>query len=259
MTHHTTSAKLGGNRTVLLAALFFLAGLAALVALFGALAQPAYAAVARVGPTSAATGFPVWYQDATRQRLELCLDGPPLCLTDRADLTAPEGEAFWWAAEADINRRGAPGGTAQLVLAAEAAFASNKADSQISFGRVRVRVDDLRPNTAYSVTYPYGVHTLRSNDLGVINFNRDIGCAGANCDFSRALNSEVFASFLRWDPNVGAAAPTGYLGNPNRPHAVVGSPNGTNFFRIEGPDAGGRGSGIDTVQTSRFFVQGKLR
>lgn len=198
-------------------------------------------------------GFPVWYQDARGRRMQLCLDGTPNCADAvPADLTAPDGEAFWWSSEASITRAG--GVDALLVLAAEAAFADAGADSQVTFGRIRVRVDNLRPNTQYTITQPYGVMKLRSDGTGVINVTRDVGCIAIPCNFNLALRSPVFDGFLRWD----GGAPQGYLGNPNRLHTVTGSPTGNNFFRIEGPSAGGRGSGIDRVQTSRFAVMGKL-
>src|SRR5215210_2771540 len=196
-------------------------------------------------------GYPVWYQDARGRRLDLCIDGSAFCAgATAADLTPADGEAFWWSAGASIDR--AAGDKALLSLAAEAAFADAAADSQITFGRVRVRVDSLRPNTLYTVTYPYGVLRLRSDGDGVINFTRDIGCAAAPCDFARALRSPVFDGFLRWDGAAGTRVlRDGYLGNPAVDHTVTGSPKGTNFFRVEGPGAGGRGSGIDRIQTSR--------
>ena len=198
-------------------------------------------------------GFPVWYQDARGRRVQLCLDGTPNCADAvPADLTPPEGEAFYWSADASIARAG--GVDARLVLAAEAAFADAGADSQITFGRIRVRVDNLKPNTRYTITQPYGVMNLRSNGTGVINVTRDVGCIAIPCNFNLALKSPVFDGFLRQK----AGAPPGYLGDPTVERAVTGSPTGNNFFRIEGPSAGGRGSGIDRVQTSRFAVMGKL-
>lgn len=234
----------------------------------------AEAAVARVGPTSGVNGFPLWYQDATGLRLDLCLDQglepadptaePGLCLTGLNDPDAPptignmaDVEAFWWQGEASVERRA--GGRALLVLAAEAAFANEEAvdGDQVSFGRIRVRVDNLRPNTAYTVTHPYGVMRLRSDAAGVINVTRDVGCAATPCNFAAALRSPVFRSFLRWDPRVGANAPAGHIGDPDRLHRVVGSPRGTNLFRIEGPSAGGRGTGVNRVQTNLFSIQGR--
>ncbi|HEX2728592.1 MAG TPA: hypothetical protein VHM16_02490 [Rubrobacteraceae bacterium] len=224
-------------------------------------------------------GFPLWYQDANGRRLDLCLDegvdAGGLCLTGLNNPAAPptidnfaDVEAFYWVGDAGIERRA--GGLARLRLAAEAAFANDPAadGDQITFGRVRVRIDNLRPNTVYTITYPYGVMKLRSDGTGVINVTRDIGCAAVPCNFGVALRSPVFQSFLRWDPNVGRPAPAGHLGDPAIDHRVVGSPfdsnaarpglQPANFFRIEGPGAGGRGTGIDRVQTNLFSIQGRL-
>src|SRR5215210_1764049 len=179
-------------------------------------------------------GYPVWYQDAKGRRLDLCLDGPPLCLAAPGDLTPPEGEAFWWQTEAAVDRLKG-GGDALLVMGVEAAFAGNAATDQISFGRVRIRATVPVAGATYRVTHPYGVRTFKDvpgGDRG-INFTQDIPAAGAPGDFESALRSPVFASFLRWDPNAGRAAPDGYIGDPTIPHRVVGSPTGNNFFLIE--------------------------
>jgi hypothetical protein len=252
-----------------------LAGVVALLALIGAL-SPADAAVAKgtVGPINKATGFPKWYEDSNGVRLGLCLAGP-LCLERLPHPNQPASvkanpalsnfpeEAFWWAGEASIDRPG--GGRALLVLAREAAFANEvpKRGDQMSFSRVRVRVDDLVAGKRYTVTYPYGVKTFRAQptdqDGGEIDFTSDIGCGVGpltKCNFREALFGQV-DPFLRWDPKVAPKAPAGYVGNPNVGHKVVGSPKGTNFFKIEGPNAGGRGTGVDVVKTSNFFVQGK--
>ena len=50
--------------------------------------------------------------------------------------------------------------------------------------------------------------------------------------------------------------PTGFIGNPAVTHKVIGSPCGTNIFRIDGPNAGG--TGVSFKQTDLFSVQGNL-
>src|SRR4051794_5787397 len=65
-------------------------------------ARPAHAALSAVGPVNPATGFPDWFQDGSGLKLQPCLDGPPLCLAAKGDLTAPDGEAFWFQAEATV-------------------------------------------------------------------------------------------------------------------------------------------------------------
>jgi hypothetical protein len=239
------------------------------------------AAVERVGPRDPAHGYPVWYEDSNGLKLDLCIAGPPRCLeglpnprqpalvSKRPALSNFPEEAFWWAGEAQVERPN--GGRVLLVLAREAAFGGSdeavRRGDQVSFSRVRIRVDQLVPGANYTVTHPYGINTFVAEDGGkrggVINFTEDIGCAlspnpaVARCNFRDALFGQV-DPFLIWDPKAGGRAPVGYVGNPAANHRVIGSPNDTNFFRIEGPDAGGRGTGIDRVQTSLFSIQGKI-
>ncbi len=243
------------------------------------LAQPAKA-VETVGPIVPEHGFPFWYEDSTGLRLELCIDGPPLCLEGLPDpnqppLVAPDpadsnfpDEAFWWTGEAEMNLTG--GGDALLVLAREAAFANEvPADGdQVSFSRVRVRATVPVAGATYRVTHPYGVDTFEDvpgGDRG-INFTEDIGCAlspdpnDGGCDFSDAFFGRV-DPFLTWDPAVAPAPPEGYVGDPNVNHRVVGSPFDTNFFRIERTtDAQGNPlpEPVQVGETSLFAVQGKI-
>lgn len=218
-----------------------------------------------VGPIDPRHGFPLWYQDDKGVKLALCLDANGMCLSSPPDATQPAsvtdtllnfpGEAFWWSGEAGIDLPG--GGRARLVLAKEAAFTVEDAavGKQISFDRVRVRIDGVTPGASYTVTHPFGTATFEADDDGVIDETEDIGCGAAPCDFKAALNGAV-GVFLRWDPAVLPAAPAGYLGDPNVPHRVTGSPLNTNFFRIAGPNIGG--AGVNTIQTNLFTVSGKL-
>ena len=79
------------------------------------------------------------------------------------------------------------------------------------------------------------------------------------CDFTVALQSRVFGSFLRWDPAVAPAAPAGYLGDAVTLHKVIGapySPDGitpANYFQINDS------SGTQVGKTSVFSVVGKLQ
>ena len=210
-------------------------------------------------------GFPYWYQDDAGMRLQLCLDDNGLCLSTALDPTRPAavsdtfinfpGEAFWWAAEAEIPR--GVGDDALLVLAKEAAFTTEDAavGKQISFDRVRVRIDSLVPGATYTVTYPFGVKTFVADDAGEINDTEDIGCGAAPCDFRASLVGRI-THFLRWDPAFAPLAPSGYVGDPNTPHRVTGSPFNTNIFKVDGPNVGG--SGVNSIQTNLFSVQGKL-
>jgi hypothetical protein len=254
----------------------------------------------QVGPIDPRIGFPLWYQDDQGLRLALCLDTNGLCLAEIPNPTLPPsvvdgninfpGEAFWWSAEAEINLPS--GGRGRLVLAKEAAFTTEEATigNQITFSRIRIRIDGLTAGASYTITHPYGVVTLIADGDGTAAFNlatADGGDAAATdggavmqasgpgsgggggstfngeidttedigigpSDFRAALNGK-FSTYLRWP----TGAPAGYIGDPNVDHVVTGSPFGTNFFRIAGPNVGG--SGINTIQTTLFAVQGKIK
>ena len=242
--------------------------LAAAAAALGAIALGAPAAQAAITPSAVdpATGFPFSYtDDVSGVSLALCVDGPPLCInTPRPDPTQPasvpenfppDGEAFWWEANASLNT--GSGGQALLVMAQEAAFDTDAPDAghQIGFARIRVRASALVPGETYRVTHPYGVDTLQADATGTISETEDVGCVAAPCNFATAPTGRM-SSFLQWDPIAPPAPPAGYIGDAATPHKVIGSPNDTNFLRIEGPNAGG--PGIDTVSTDLFVVQGKL-
>lgn len=228
-------------------------------------------ALGSVGPVDAANGYPFWYGDKGDAlagqdpvRLELCLDDP-LCpvVGDKPNAAEPAAfpdnfpdESFWWAAESALTTPS--GASGLLVLGQEAAFggAGNVAvGQQIGFARLRIRINDVSPNETYTITSPYGVDVVQADDRGRVFFTEDLGCLAAPCDWTQPLDGRV-GPFLRWDPSSAPAAPAGYLGDAVTEHTVVGSPHGTNFFRIDGPGIGG--TGVDTVQTDLFTVQGKI-
>src|SRR5262249_8036678 len=114
----------------------------------------------------------------------------------------------------------------------------------------------------YTLTYPFGVMTLNSPAAGrrSINFTDDCllripaTCGqGIGNFFTTPLDptQSHIRHFLAWDP-AQSPPPPGYLGDPNIPRKIIGSPWGTNFFRVGGPGlpAGG-------VETILFNVQGK--
>lgn len=283
-----------GTRTARLALTDNAAGSPHLVPLTGVGLNPSLPN-RQVGPIDPRHGFPMWYQDDQGLRLALCLDTNGLCLAEIPNVNLPPsvtdtlinfpGEAFWWSAEAEINRN--IGGKVRLVLAKEAAFTTENATvgNQISFSRIRIRIDNLTPNANYTITHPYGSITLTADGDGDLAFDggafdggtvqasgpgsggggggndpegeidetEDIGIGPS--DFRAALNGR-FSTYLRWDPAVAPAAPNGYIGNPNVTHTVIGSPLNTNYFRVVGPNVGG--PGINSIETNLFSVQGKL-
>lgn len=219
-----------------------------------------------VGPIDPRVAFPLWYQDDLGSRVALCLDTNTLCLTFPPNSAAPPsvttasinfpatGEAFYWYADARLGNGGKNG---RLIIDKEAAFTTGNpvVGQQITFDRVRIRLDNLTAGASYTITHPFGTITLVADVDGSIDYTEDIGCGASPCDFRAALNGKV-SNFLRWDPAVAPAAPAGYLGDPNVTHTITGSPFNTNFFRVVGPNAGG--AGINTIQTSQFTLAGKI-
>ena len=246
----------------------------------------ALAELKAVGPLDPENGFPLWYQDEDGLTLEACLETNGLCLLD-AELDLPEpdeaidfpanfpGEIFWWTADSILET--AQGGRAIMVLALEGAFDPEdiEAGNQTSFSRVRLRVDidiNFPPGQdagTYTITHPFGVDTfeLEEKDLGkrAINFTEDIGLGSA--DFSGALASRI-GPFLTWDSELPIMDAQGdeYIGDPAVEHTVTGSPFGTNYFMIEGPNiAQNEGdnncpnpNGRDCIMTEFFALSGKV-
>src|SRR5918993_3287081 len=146
-----------------------------------------------IGPIDPRVGYPLWQQDDKGVRLGLCLDANGLCLSSPPNAAQPAsvkdgninfpGEAFWWSGEAEINLPS--GGRARLVLAKEAAFTTEDATigQQIAFDRVRVRMDQVTPNTTFTVTHPFGTMTVVSDGDGEVDETEDIGCGSSPCAF----------------------------------------------------------------------------
>jgi hypothetical protein len=239
--------------------------------------------VAAAGPVNPANGFAQWYRDENGVTLSQCLDAADancgLAPDEFFDPAQPEvfptnfpSEFFYQLATSDNvatpGCNGSAPGRALLVLAAEGAFvnAGPVPGEQMTFGRIRMTVTGgLCPGQPYDFVTPYGVTHLVANANGGIARTagtEDIGCvpvAPDTCDFTIALGSRLFASFLRWDPAVAPAAPPGYIGDANTLHRVVGapfSPDGitpANYFQIN--DAAGNQVG----RTDQFAVVGKLQ
>lgn len=246
----------------------FLVASAVALALSAALALPAKADLAAVGPVNndpAAAGsgqdFPFWFQDQNGLRLGLCVDGPPNCVTSPGDLTPPDGEAFWFSSAATFDTSG---GSGAVEMATEAAYL----DGANAFNRIRIRIDIANPGT-YTVSYPYGEKTYNVTNAGgrAINDTIDIGCTAQPCgDFASSTRGEI-DNFLTWDTfgSTGPGAPpAGYIGDSATPHAVVGStiPDATdpsgfrNYVKVEGPGIAPGGGNV--VQTRLFTVEGKI-
>lgn len=218
------------------------------------------------GPYVAGFGFfPQYYQDTHGVALDLCLSeavglNGPMCILlanpgvfDPALATVFPGnfpdESFWFAADATIATAAVP--RLVYVAALEAAFASGAVvnGDQISFARIRIVATLNTPGT-YVVTHPYGQEVFEVPTVGnrAIAFTRDIGVA-TNV-FTGALKGDV-GPFLTRAAGLITVGLEQFIGDPNVTQAVVGSPFGTNFLRVEGP------GGIDITQPL-FTLAGKV-
>jgi hypothetical protein len=237
-----------------------------------------------VGPVNASNGFPDWYRDTNGVDLMPCDDpqdqycGGAVPAPDPTQAPTFPGnfpdEFFYQQAGADsLTSAGGNGVLAEFDL--EGAFAAGpvKAGDQITFARIRYRINDgLQPDTDYKITQPYGTDTVHT-DPGATGFfvTQDVGVAAG--DFTGALKGRV-GPFLQWDASA-PAPPAGYIGDGVTPHTVTGSPLNTNFVRIQGPGIGGAAGATnpnpcpttgpnaysgpvnDCIQANNFVVVGK--
>jgi hypothetical protein len=148
---------------------------------------------------SLANGFPIWYQDESGLKLQLCLDqevqktpasggGTFLpCFLEanpRAPVSFPNNfgpEAFWWAATAATTFTSSDGSLNSMAFTAaqEAAFSLDLGafdGDQIAFNRIRLRITVPVPGI-YRVTHPYGTFDYYVVDAGrrAINQTQDVG------------------------------------------------------------------------------------
>ncbi|MEA2248990.1 MAG: hypothetical protein QOH46_3519, partial [Solirubrobacteraceae bacterium] len=198
-------------------------------------------------------------QDVSGFCIETPRPKPAQAITVPGNFT-PDEEGFWWLADATVPNAGI--GLARF--AKESAFdtAGINQGHQVGFARIRFRFTGLAAGETYRVTHPYGVEEITAEtdpaSTGKINFTNDLGCLAAPCGTFPAIAGDPITTFLRWDPTVAPAAPAGYIGNAVTPHAVIGSPVGTDFVRLERLSGPG-GLAVETIgQTDQFSVQGKL-
>ena len=199
---------------------------------------------AAVGPGDPGQhGFPAYYTDDDGIALQMCDDGTAACAraTDRA-LTPPDGENFYFVATADMT---SPGLSVSIEFAAEAAWATRTAP--VTFDRLRIR-GHADAAGSYTVTHPYGTTTVTAGDpveQRNINFTEDVGCTGANCNFTRMASAGT-AHITSWI--ISDTAPPGYLGNGVRAAtATMGGASAS--VSVTGP--------AGTASTDRFVVMGK--
>ncbi|MDN3224033.1 hypothetical protein [Pseudomonas nunensis] len=225
--------------------------------------------------------FAAWYQDTHGRTLDLCLTkalssrvpstpGAPsyMCLLgavpgvfdDTQPIVFPSNfpdEAFWFTGDGSIVDA-ARGIDLTYVSAVEAAFAAEEPveGDQVSFGRIRIRVD-VPTAGVYTITHPYGVDIfdVPAGGRRAINMTRDIGI-GTPKTYDGALKSDI-GPFLRsvngpyTETNPATGQAEKFVGDPNLEEAFTGSPFNTNYIRIEGPN------GLD-LRTTVMAISGKL-
>jgi hypothetical protein len=145
-------------------------------------------------------------------------------------------------------------------MALEGSFANGTpiAGDQITFGRMRVVVDGLCPSVPYTFITPWGPTTVTTDATGAIKAKAgttDVGSTPATA----ALAGPIAAGFPRWNPNVGLAAPAGFLGDGASYHVITGgtyTPPGStgtqNAFVIQDS------AGNEIARTDQFLVSGKV-
>lgn len=272
--HVSEAAESGGKNTSHKKTL--LAACAALVisaALAGSQAGAQVAPVDQraVSGENEANGLPVSFTDARGHQVFQCLGDAELCGIE--DPAAPVEEVVYWSAERaniSVGRADAQGrtGEARIVMAVEGALDADAGGAPITGGVISIRADGLRPNTIYKVSHPYGNFNVRTQADGSFPRNAktlvEHGCdieAGESCDFGQTLRSPLFNNFLR--PTNVFWSTAEHLGNAEgTPTRVTGSlvrnsaGKPQNYFRIEGPQAGGAGKSVKKVVM--FSVTGQL-
>ena len=217
------------------------------------------------GPYTLATGrFPMWYQDFSNVKLELCLaksvssraPGTPaapgyMCTIPPEGTFNPAepiifpnnwpGEAFWFTADGSVGDR--TYGIEQYVAALEAVAGEGQIvdGEQHNFARIRIRAA-VPTAGMYTVRHPYGTKTyvVTTADVGrrAINDTSDVGIATLN--YSGALQGALgpflySATAPNIMTNAAGAEIARYFTEPNPETGVqdkfIGDPNITDTVR----------------------------
>lgn len=220
--------------------------------------------------------FPVWYQDQNFLKLEACLDAADLiadidfCLAAVGVIEDEDGnpvvdvEFLYFLAEAqiaDFPVQPGAGDSAtriRLIQAVEATVVADEVDAEENplppfeavFNAVIITGRGFSPSTTYSVTTPYGVFAVPTDDRGRMRFEvPDPHPVGT--PFAEALGGPI-QKFVYWDSELPQSdGGFFYIGDPLVEHTIFGSPAGTNFLRVTGPN------NFD-IQTNLFSVVGKV-
>jgi Big-like domain-containing protein len=234
--------------------------------------------LAAVGPLLPANGYPSFYTDHQGLQLEPCLVPPsadpavvpgadPCGLFGTVVTGAPIVYVSNFPVEFFYNRvvgvlKNINGGNkSTLVIGLEGGFTAPlppTVGQNVVFARLRMNVTGgLTPGGTYTFTHPYGTLIYTADAAGNLPRNAgtiDQGCLIAPCGaFDQVLTTNIFGPFIQ---AVSPLPPPGFIGDPNVDQTITGSPLGTNFYQIDGPNIGG--PGINTVRTDVFAVTGKL-
>jgi hypothetical protein len=241
------------------------------LATLGATAAPLAAqtvGLTHVGPVDPVAGFPFYYEDSTGLRLQLCQNAG-LCafvLPNPGPLSFPTNypdEQFYYLMSGDMT--GVNGATRLLYISAlEAGFVNGSpvAGEQMVFTRMRLRITGLVDGATYTITHPYGTKRVVAGvdgpTPGSVNITEDIGLAAGA--FSQALAGNVGPFVVPTAFTV--RAPGLFISDNATLTPVTGSPFGTNFLRIQGPNAGltfpANALNNNTAQINAFVLQGQV-
>jgi hypothetical protein len=193
--------------------------------------------------------FPASVTDANGTELVPCTDGTAACGSLAVgDVTAPDGEGFYWSADSDDVPVG--NGTVTLTLAHEFAFGGVDNKTPITFSSIRFTFKGA-PGGRYTFDTPYETGVVIEHDAARRNEGVDLGCGpaavGDVCNFAAADTTPV-GPWL-----TSTSAPAGYLGDGATADTVIGSPLGVdrNAFTVHAPDG-------STATTDKFIVLGKI-
>ncbi|GEM_PF-2377193 len=230
-----------------------------------------------------ANGFPVWYSGTNGVRVGQCLAGAngladPNCVVAGAAGNPLSGtiafpanfpdEFFYYLADSDPLTVGpASAGTARFRMALEGAFASGAPVSgqQSTFLRINLQqINGLSPNSAYTVTYPFGSFIFHTDGTGQTLSEGNAGGGGTAFrnedgsgtagDFTLLLPATA-TNISKFLAAVTPAAPVGYLGNPGATQTIEAGTSGASFA-IDGPNIGGLG--VNHVETALWSLAGKI-
>jgi hypothetical protein len=258
-----------------------------------ALTGSALAALKDFGPLTAA-GFPAWYRDNNNLPVQQCLVTTPsptglgsmcaLTMIPLAGQTPPFDpalpvvfnsnwplEAMYFTAENDPVFAIFGSTKTRIILALTSSFVNNVnpvPGEQMVFARVRVELRTVPPGS-YTIIHPYGTENMTVDATGDARLTRDFPLLPVAGDFTTALAGDI-GPFLKWAPDPGYPGGTNpdgtitvggetFLGDPNVPHAITGSPTGNNFIRITGPQGANLdGNNGNVIQTSLFIVESRV-